>query len=91
MCLRFVRKVYIIMVMMLAGSRISKNGSYGIWFIRYVRGVVSREGFAVIISDIIIIVVRKIKKVFIRGRRTAFYINSIIMKVKGYGRYSIES
>lgn len=79
------------MVMMLVGSRISKNGSYGICFIRYVCGVVSREGFVVIISDIIIIVVRKIKKVFICGRCMVFYINSIIMKVKGYGRYSIES
>lgn len=46
---------------------------------------------AAIISDTIITVVRKIKKASIRGRRTALHINSTIMKVKGHGRYSIES
>lgn len=48
-------------------------------------------GSAAIISDTIITVVRKIKKASIRGRRTALHINSTIMKVKGHGRYSIES
>ncbi len=91
MCLRSARKAYITIVMMLAGSRISKNGSHGIWLIRYIRGVASREGSAAIISDTIITVVRKIKKASIRGRRTALHINSTIMKVKGHGRYSIES
>ena len=65
------------MVMMLAGSRISKNGSHGIWLIRYVRGVASREGSAAIISDTIITVVRKIKKeekiIFISDAHEKFY------------------
>ncbi|EFA5457485.1 hypothetical protein FNF17_01555 [Escherichia coli] len=33
--------------MMLAGSRISKNGSHGIWLIRYVRGVYSAAIFLI--------------------------------------------
>lgn len=90
MCLRSARKAYITIVMMLAGSRISKNGSHGIWLIRYVRGVASRRirghhqrhhhhrG-------------KEDQKASIRGRRTALHINSTIMKVKGHGRYSIES
>ncbi|XPE56136.1 hypothetical protein ACNKHW_13090 [Shigella flexneri] len=34
---------------------------------------------------------KEIKKASIRGERTALHINSTIMKVKGHGRYSIES
>lgn len=77
--------MYIIIVIILVGSRIIKKGSYGILIIMLVFGVVSSVGLLVSMSEIMIMVVKKIKNVFICGRCIVFYINRMIMYVNGYG------